>query len=184
MSGRSITPHKVLLAADPSAQGACFSDIRGMLRDFGWSLTDRQLLPVRALAAPVFLALSLWTIRRSHLLSPPASRHSPALFPTFLGIAYILLFSPRTEGVTYAMIGPFAAILATQALLAKRLPTAALLIAYCLILQFSMPITDLLTGHGSKYWLRPLATIALTAWVVSMSFRIDTSVPRSSAPDQ
>ena len=160
--------HKVLLAADPSAEGAFFSDIRGMLRDFGLTLTDPQLLPVRAFAALVFLALSM-VITSLASRPSPSSSSSPAFPPAFtttlLGVAYIMIFNPRTEGVTYAMIGPFAAILATREVLARRWPIAAMLVAYCLILQFSMPITDLITGPGHKYWLRPLATMLLVAWV-------------------
>lgn len=147
---------KMIAAADP---GVSYTELRGMLRDFGWVLSDQALLPVRAAAAIAFLGVCMWMARR--LREPLVV----SFYAVTLGVIYILIFSPRTEGVTYAMIGPIAALLATGAIIARQWITASLLVAYCLILQFSMPITDLLTGEERKYWLRPLCTMMLAGWL-------------------
>jgi hypothetical protein len=160
---------KMMLAADPAGSpggqaDAWFSDIRGMLRDFGWEVRDQTLMPVRAAFAFVFLGLSLWTGRR---VGEPVR----ALYLLALGCGYTLIFNPRTEGVTYAIIGPPAAVLATMALLDKRTLVSIALIAYCLILQFSMQVTGPLTGKERKYWLRPLCTMGLVVYVMAQAAR-------------
>lgn len=157
---------KVLSAANPGAD-VWFSDIRGMLRDFGWKLTDAQVLPVRGAAALVCLGASVW-------LGIKTREWARSVLVVLVGVGYILVFSPRTEGVTYAMIGPLAAVLATRELLnreARRVWLGAAMVAYCLVLQFSM----VLTGKERKYWLRPLATMV---FVVGVGARIASSRAR------
>lgn len=143
---------KMLAAADP---GSWFSDIRGMLRDFGLPLDEDVVVWARLVAAILTLFACVWLT---------LTRRDPwrSLATVALGVCYILVFSPRTEGLTYAMIGPIAGVLATSAIISRRWTVASLLISYCLILQFSKVIT----GEEHKYWLRPLCTLALIAWIL------------------
>lgn len=172
---------KVRDAADPAGAShgqatALFSDIRGMLHDFGVPITDKALVPVRAAFALVFLGLCLWV--RFRVVEPLRALHLLAL-----GASYTMLFNPRTEGVTYAIIGPPAALLAVRAFFDRRTPATVLLVTYCLILQFSMQITNPLTGRQRKYWLRPLATIALVGYVIARTARARPE-PRSGAESE
>lgn len=150
---------KVIQAADPSSIDAFFSDIRGMLRDFGLAFTDRQVLPVRVAAALLTLGACVWIGRRSE-------EPGRCVWVVLMGVGYIMAFSPRTEGVTYAMIAVVAAVVGAMMLLERRWALGVFLAAYCLVLQFSMPLTDVLTGEERKYWLRPLLTLVLMVWVV------------------
>lgn len=152
---------KTLAATDPKDY---FTDIRGMLRDMGVVLTDRELLPVRGAAAVVWLGVCLWISRR-------VSEPSKAAYVLTLGAAYALVFNPRTEGVTHALIGPAAAVLATALIMSRRWVWGALVVAYCLVLQFSLQLTDPITGRERKYWLRPMCTLALAAGLVFAASR-------------
>jgi hypothetical protein len=172
-------PRKILTAG--GQEEYIFSDVRGMLMDFGlapdaWTIPLgavklEVLTVVRALAAGVTLGLALltsWTRR-----GKPGAEPTRSWLAVALGVAYILLFNPRTEGVTYAMMGPVVGVLGARALVARRWGAAALLIAYALVLQFSMQVTGpaqalaerlgLLApdAYEHKYWLRPLLTVGV-----------------------
>lgn len=144
---------------------------------------DTALMLVRALAAPLTLVVCLAFVRRG--LGHPLV----AVFTLAMGTAYLMLFNPRTEGVTYALIGPVAAAITTLVLLnapaagqaspaqglsclaAGRsrqmwLALAIVLVAYCLILQFSRVLTG-----GPNYFVRPLATIVFIIIVNLLAFR-------------
>jgi hypothetical protein len=157
---------KMRAAAAPGAEGLVFSDLRGMLRDFGVTIGESAMLPVRAGAAIACLGLCVWIARRT-------AEPDRVVGVLTLGLVYTLVFGPRTEGVTYALIGPVAGVLFAGAILSGRWTRAVMLGAYGLVLQFSMLVTDPLTGRERKYWLRPLLTLAVGAMVV-----VDASLSR------
>jgi alpha-1,2-mannosyltransferase len=148
---------KVLRAAAPPD---LFQDIRGMLESFRIHLPEPALTAIRGAAAVATLGLCWLATRRF-----PAA--VAALFTLTLGTIYLMLFNPRTEGVSYAILGPAAAIWATREIVARRWVIAVPLIAFCLILQFSRLIT---AGDGN-YWVRPLTTLAFATLVVCEIFR-------------
>jgi hypothetical protein len=145
---------------DKSARAAAptdlFQDIRGLLETLHIHLSEHALTAIRAVAAPVTLALCWLASRRFPLAVA-------AIFTLTLGAIYLMLFNPRTEGVTYAMIGPAAALWATREVVAKRWATAVPLIVYCLILQFSRQVT----GDSNNYWVRPLTTIGFACFAAA-----------------
>lgn len=160
---------KIAAAAKPVEP---YQDLRGMLIDFGmnpdaWAialpLRDASgaarmlgvLTLVRAMAAVVALGLSLMIARR---FRDPAR----AVYVLALGVMYIMVFNPRTEGVTYAMLGPVAALFATREVMRKNWPVAIPLVVFCLLLQFSRVVTN-----GANNWVRPVTTLLFAGYVCS-----------------
>lgn len=160
---------KIAAAAKPVEP---YQDLRGMLMDFGfnpdaWAIAlpmrDASgaarmlgvLTLVRAFAAAVALGLSLLIARR---FRDPAR----AVYVLAVGVIYIMVFNPRTEGVTYAMLGPVAALFAAAAILRKDWRSAIPLITFCLLLQFSRVVTN-----GANNWVRPVSTLVFAAYVCS-----------------
>jgi hypothetical protein len=131
-----------------------FQDIRGLLISFGLPAPEKLLTAVRAIAALGTLAAGWLAVRRFDWIGP--------VYVLALGAAYLMLFNPRTEGLSYVILAPAAAIWATRELLNRRwLPFAGLLVL-CLSFQFSTQIT-----LGKKnYWVRPLGTIGFAALVL------------------
>lgn len=87
---------KVLTAGAPDA--GHWADLTGVLAKLGLLPTDREMLPVRALFAVVTLALAYVTLRRSDPVEA-------MLNIVGLSVVYLMVFSPRTEGNTYLMLG-------------------------------------------------------------------------------
>jgi alpha-1,2-mannosyltransferase len=141
---------KMLAAADPDD---LFQDVGGLLAEFGVEPGEGVLLWVRAIAAPATLVLSLLAARR---LTPVWA----GLTLLGLGVSYIMLFNPRTEGVTYAMLGPIAAVFAGVEVVRRRWGIALVLVAFCVLLQFSRVVTG-----GANYWVRPLGTLVFAAYL-------------------
>lgn len=192
------------IAAAGGQEAYIFYDVRGMLMDFGlfpdaWPACQigetriGAMTVLRAAAAGVALALCLSVAWRAPWLRGALGAAGPAVGPSgpvpepsrscwvvLAGVLYILVFSPRTEGVTYAMLGPLAGLLAARELVAKRWVFAAPLVVYCFLLQFSLDLTRPLDallerlGHlppGSrdhKYWLRPLCTLVVWGFVAAL----------------
>lgn len=159
---------KIIASAEPDHP---YQELRGMLMDFGvqpdsWSALT---LPVRDAAGAARTVTALTLIRGAAAaaalgMSLLAARRFPgparALFVVAVGVAYIMIFSPRTEGVTYAMIGPMVAVFAARETLDRRWVAAAPLIVLCLLLQFSRAVTN-----GPNNWVRPLGTIVFAGYL-------------------
>jgi alpha-1,2-mannosyltransferase len=90
-----------------------WAQLFGMLRVFGVEVSsDRQSLS-RMVAAAATLAGCWWANRR---LSPVRA----AWYLYGLTTCYLMLFNPRTEGNTYAMIGPLYGIMLAEAWCLRR----------------------------------------------------------------
>lgn len=133
-----------------------FCDIAGMFRTFGLPMPDAAWLPVRAVAAFVFLGFGWIAVRR----------HDPAtasLFVLAAAAAYLMLFNPRTEANSYILLAPAAALLAARGVLAgKSRALVYALVAFCIALGVDSygPL------HGiTNLWLKALATCAFTVYL-------------------
>jgi hypothetical protein len=144
---------KMLSAATPPD---LFQDIRGMLVSFGIDVPGRALTIVRAAAAVVTLGLCLLASRRF-------ADHARAMMLLTLGACYLMVFNPRTEGLSYVILGAPAALWATRELLDRRWPAAAFCVTLCLAFQFS---TQMALNH-KNYWVRPLGTCVLAGLVIA-----------------
>jgi len=180
--------HKMATAAAPTD---LFQDIRGLLVSLGVDEPASALTVLRLDAALATLWMCwLASTRFAVARGVDESGRKRAVWGTAgavyvltLGSIYIMLFSPRTEGVTYAILGPVAALWAAREVLAHRWWSGGQLIALCLVLQFSRQVQVafavtvfhvlpwLAPSHtdqgGSNYWVRPLATLGLAVLVIA-----------------
>lgn len=149
---------KLTTAAEPSQTEFVDQGLIGLLTTLGLRPPGGVMLTVMGIAALLTLGASVLAQR---LVPARLSSGAAVLYLLTFAAAYILLLNPRTEGVTYALIGPPAALAGASALVRRRWVAGVALIAYCLILQFSRDLTG-----GTNYWLRPAATILFLAYVL------------------
>lgn len=101
-------------------------------------------------------------------------RHDPArsaIFVYTLAAAYLMLFSPRTENNTYAMLGPSIGLfLASDWLIDKRTLPAVLLAAMVLVMILSRKFERLLTPDAGTSWVLPLMAVFFAAHVIARLF--------------
>ena len=156
-----------------SQPGDAFQDIRGMLIEFGvvhvekvaataeHAATVVQTPPesvltfVRAIAALLTLGLCVIGARRFGDLGRAVILYT-------LGGIYLTLFNPRTEGLSYIILGLPAALWSVRELRDRRWWTAAFFIFFALSTQFS---TQIALKH-KNYWVRPLGAAVFAALIV------------------
>jgi hypothetical protein len=161
---------KMTAASQP---GDSFQDIRGMLIEFGVvhvekvaATTERAasivqtppestLTIVRAIAALLTLALCFFASRRFGTVARAVILYT-------LGAIYLTLFNPRTEGLSYIILGLPGAIWAVRELRDRRWWTAAFFVFFTLSTQFS---TQIALNH-KNYWVRPLGAAVFAALVI------------------
>jgi NADH:ubiquinone oxidoreductase subunit H len=119
---------------------------------------------IRLVAAVGTLVLCLFTRRR----------HNAAVSVIFLlslAILYLLLFSPRTENNTYAMLGPIIGLfLALAFQVEKRHGESFLLAVIAMGVIATHPIERLLAPHAEQIWLSPLLAICFTVYLLIKLF--------------
>ena len=153
--------HKMTIEVAPKRG---FRDIRGLLvTGLGIQVSHGTLLVVRAVAAVAAFALALVARKRWNLTGA-------ALAFYVLGATYLMLFNPKTEGPTYALLGPAIGVLLAWAVLGLRsLPLALLLAGITLGIAFSWEIW----GPG-QHWFRPLlALVFLVVVILSVALSPD-----------
>jgi len=119
---------------------------------------------MRLLGAAVTLGLCFFTRRRHD-----AARSAVFLFS--LAVLYLMIFSPRTENNTYAMLGPAMGVFLAEAFLVeKRTGEGILLTAMVLVLVGSRWIERLLAPRAESIWLSPLIAICFAVYIVVRFF--------------
>ena len=102
-----------------------------------------------------------------------------ALYLFTLAVLYLMLFSPRTENNTYAMLGPaIAAFLAPAFLDENRRWQAVLLASLALLLAGSRVVERLVAPHTEQVWLSPAIAAAFAAYTLVRLF-LDAANPLS-----
>jgi len=87
-------------------------------------------------------------------------------------VAYLMLFSPRTENNTYAMLGPAIAVFLAGAYLAEQRPREGLvLVGIVSAIVGGRVIERLLTPHAGTSWLSPLMAACFTGYLLFRYFR-------------
>jgi hypothetical protein len=78
-----------------------------------------------------------------------------------------MLFSPRTENNTYAMLGPAIAVFLAGAYLEERRRVEGLLLS-CMAgaILIGRLIERLLTPHSGTSWVSPLMAVCFTAYLM------------------
>jgi hypothetical protein len=134
------------------------------LRLAGVNIQEYVQTGIRIAAAFATLALCI-VAREKH----DSARTAVLVFS--LAVLYVILFSPRTENNTYAMLGPAIAFFLSQSFLAlKRYASALLLTAIVFLLMGSRQIERMLTPHAGTSWLSPLMAVLFSGYVVLQVF--------------
>jgi hypothetical protein len=135
------------------------------LRLIGITVSEPVQTVLRLAAAAGTLALC-WLSRRRH------DAVGSAIFVFSLSVAYLMLFSPRTENNTYAMLGPVIAIfLAGAYLVEQRRMDVYLLSCMTVTILGGRVIERLLTPHAGTSWVSPLVAVCVTAYLMVRFFR-------------
>jgi hypothetical protein len=86
-------------------------------------------------------------------------------------VVYLMLFSPRTENNTYAMLGPaIATFLAGAFLVEQRFREGILLSCIALAIMSGRTIERMLTPHAGTSWLSPLMAVCFAAYLLVTFF--------------
>lgn len=146
---------KMTVSGTADASKFVASDLSGMLSYFGVPTEPHQLLPVRAAAALVTAGLAL--VARRRWPEPLA-----AMWVFVLATSYLMVFNPRNESNTYAVVAPALALVAALAFLVRRRP-AALLFAVLFAQATCNLYRPLLPGV--QYWLKPASVLLFLGYV-------------------
>lgn len=130
------------------------------LQFLGVQVSERSQTVIRVAAAAGTLALAAVARRRREA-------SASALFLYALAAAYLMLFSPRTENNTYAMLGPaLGAFLAQAFLVERRLLTGGWLAAMTAVLLAGRPLQRALTPEAGTSWVHPLIAAGFFLFLV------------------
>lgn len=130
------------------------------LRVAGIDVPERVQTMLRLIAALGTLALCFFARKRHE-----AAR--AAVFVFSLAALYLILFSPRTENNTYAMLGPAIGVFMADAfLIGKKTREGALLACLTLALVGSRPIERLLAPTAEPIWMSPLIAVVFCVYVL------------------
>jgi hypothetical protein len=144
------------------------------LRSAGVEVPELVQSTIRLIAALATLVLCI-TARQRH----PTDRYAVYLFS--LAATYIILFSPRTETVTYALFGPAIAVFLAQAfLIEKRMAYGILLACISLATIGSGVFQPLLAPQAEPIWLPPLMA---TCFALYLLFRFFTDPTKNGHSD-
>jgi hypothetical protein len=134
------------------------------LRMGGISVSEHLQTGIRLAGAAATLALC-GMARRRH----DAARSAVLLFA--LAAVYLMLFSPRTENNTYAMLGPAIAVFLAGAFLLDHRPAEGILLS-CMgvVLAGSRQIERFLTPQAATSWVSPLVAAVFCGYVVMKDF--------------
>jgi hypothetical protein len=130
------------------------------LRLTGVEVAERAQTGIRIVSAFITLALCV-TARRKQ----DAARSALLVFA--LSATYLILFSPRTENNTYAMLGPAIAAFLARAYLLERRPVEGIVLT-CMAgaIMGGRQIERLLTPHATASWVSPLVAVLFAGYVV------------------
>lgn len=126
----------------------------------GFTWDERSQSLVRALAAAGTLALC-WQVYRRR------SAAQDALYLYTLAACYLVLFNPRTENNTYAILGPAIGLFFADACLVQRhYGRAVLLLVMAAGTAGSYQLGKWLLPQCKPVWLAPLAAAGFTTYVL------------------
>lgn len=118
---------------------------------------------LRILAALGTLWLSLLSRRRHDSIRS-------AVFVFSLSVAYLMLFSPRTENNTYAMLGPALGSFFAAAYIDKHFSSSMMLAAMSFGIVAGRGIERMLTPNVGTSWVSPLIAVCFTGYLMFLFF--------------
>ncbi len=150
----------------------------GLLQTVGIEVSGSVQMAIRFGAAALTL-LAGWHAHRRL----PASRCPPYLFA--IAGCYLMLFNPRTENNTYALVAPAIGLLCAEAFLVQRntaLGWVLVLLATGIVGSFEIGRRLVPTAH--PVWLAPLMCVGFTALLLGQLLRElqQHAAPTTSGP--
>ena len=137
----------------------------------GVELTEQVQMAIRIFAAFGTLALC-FLVRRRY------DENRSAIYVYTLAALYLILFSPRTENNTYAMLGPSIGVFLSLAFLTeKRFGQGIFLTILTVVMINSRPIGKVLTPHTEISWVSPLMAACFAAYLF---FLLYTEPPKGA----
>jgi hypothetical protein len=134
------------------------------LRLAGIDVPERGQMAIRIVAAVVTWMLSVFVRRRYD-----AARS--AVFVFSMAAVYLMLFSPRTENNTYAMLGPaFAVFVAWAFLIEKRFAEGIVLTGVALVTAGSRTVGHLIAPGTEAIWLAPILAAFFAVYLIVRIF--------------
>jgi len=126
----------------------------------GVDVPERVQTAIRLVAAVITWLASIFVWRRFD-----AARS--AVFTFSMAAVYLMLFSPRTENNTYAMLGPAFAVFAVQSLLIeKQRVEGILLTGVALATAGSRTFGRLMAPGVEPVWLAPVLAVLFAAYLL------------------
>ena len=137
-----------------------WAQLFGMLRVFGLEVPQQVQTLTRLVAAVATLGLCWYAQRRYG-----SARANVSLY--VLTALYLMLFNPRTENNTYAMLGPALAVTAGRMLFVTRQKAQGYLVLGCAVVTLaSYEVGKLFVPTIQAVFLAPLATCVFAVIVV------------------
>jgi hypothetical protein len=134
------------------------------LRVAGLDVSEQIQTAIRLLAAMATLVLCMLTKRRH-------DTRRAAVYFFALAVLYLMLFSPRTENNTYAMLAPVIGLFLSSAfLIESRSGEGILLVGMVVALVGSRTIERLLAPHAEQVWLSPIIGICFAVYLLFRFF--------------
>jgi hypothetical protein len=144
---------KLAVSSSPG-EIARFSDLFGLFGSLGIGTPYDVQTAIRGVAAAVTLSLCWWGVREW-------GRVRGAALLLALASCYLMLFNPRTENNSYAILGASVALFAAWAFLVDRWKAAGwMLVAIVAGISGSYEIT-----RGTNYWLNPSLCLIFLAYL-------------------
>lgn len=152
-----------------------WAQLFGMLKVAGWDLPA----PVQQVLRIAFAGLTLivcWIAQRKL----PVTR---ALFYLYaFAMSYLMLFNSRTEGSTYAMIGPVYGVLLAEAWLLRRSRPATIGYLMAIVATvFNFDLALLVVKRPDEIWLCPFICVIVTADLIRR-FVLEIRTPQTETP--
>jgi alpha-1,2-mannosyltransferase len=151
-----------------TAPNRMFADFKGMWDTYLPPAPDKFFLAVRALMAPVTLGLVYLAYRRF-------GDRTGALTLLAGATLYLMLFNPRTEGLSYAALAPILAVFFCYAIWQKRcLPVAIPLAIACVLFGLEY---ELITKHinASPGWFKPPVAVLFSLLLIYLLMTVQPS---------
>ena len=135
------------------------------LRVAGIDVPEHVQTLIRMIAAFATLALCFF-VRFRH----DAARS--AVFVFALAACYVILFSPRTENNTYAMLGPAIGVFLAQAILVEKRYAAGLMLSVIALgAAAGGAFARLIAPHTEAIWMSPIMGTCFGAYLLTMIFK-------------
>ncbi len=136
-----------------------FAQVFWMMRDFGVTTPETVQLLIRICFALLTLGACWWIQHRS-------TPHTFAIYLYTLSVCYLLLFNPRTENNTYAILAPALGVFAAWSFQSAGRAYGYSYLAIIFLYLFSNRIGKWLIGEPTM-WIKPLLCIVFLLLVCS-----------------